>query len=83
MQKDPVTGIVDNMGHEQKCVGCWMCVMACPYGVITPALDATEDGQSVFAQARKCDFCPERETPACVEVCPMLVLDVKDIDETA
>ncbi|MBT9162065.1 MAG: Iron-sulfur protein [Dehalococcoidia bacterium] len=28
MQKDPDRGIVHNMGHEQKCVGCWMCIMA-------------------------------------------------------
>jgi carbon-monoxide dehydrogenase iron sulfur subunit len=34
MQKDPETGIINNVGHEQKCVGCWMCIMACPYGVI-------------------------------------------------
>ena len=79
-KKDPETGIVDNMGHEQQCVGCWMCVMACPYGVIAPALDAEADGRSVFALARKCDLCPDRDTPACVEACPMNVLEVQDLD---
>lgn len=82
MQKDPETGIVDNMGHEQKCVGCWMCVMACPYGVITPSMDTVGAGNGAFALARKCDLCPDRDTPACVESCPMNVLDVEDVEPT-
>ena len=32
MYQDPVTGIVDR--NEENCVGCWMCAMVCPYGVI-------------------------------------------------
>jgi len=79
MQKDPITGIVTNMGHEQKCVGCWMCIMACPYGVISPSFDIVQAGKSEFAQAIKCDFCPNRDTPACVEGCPNEVLAVADI----
>ena len=78
MQKDPETGIVTNMGHEQPCVGCWMCVMSCPYGVITPSLDAARLGESVFPQALKCDFCPDREVPACVAACPMGAIEVLD-----
>lgn len=79
MQKDPETGIVNNMGHEQKCVGCWMCIMACPYGVISPSFDRKE----AFPQALKCDFCPERDTPACVEACPDEALAVENKDEEA
>ncbi len=78
MQKDPETGIVTNMGHEQPCVGCWMCVMACPYGVITPSFDVAEIGANPFAQAIKCDFCPLRDTPACVEACPNQAIEVLD-----
>jgi carbon-monoxide dehydrogenase iron sulfur subunit len=78
MQKDPKTGIVTNMGHEQQCVGCWMCIMACPYGVITPSQDVAVIGGSPFAQAIKCDFCPQRDTPACVEVCPNNAIEVLD-----
>lgn len=76
MQKDLETGVVTNMGHEQKCVGCWMCIMACPYGVINPSFDVVDFGKSVFGQAIKCDFCPDRDTPACVEFCPEEVLGV-------
>jgi len=81
MQKDPVTGVVTNTGHEQKCVGCWMCVMACPYGVINMSLDSAGTAQAVFAQAVKCDLCPKRGTPACVEACPNEVLGVEEIEE--
>ena len=78
MQKDPVTGIVTNMGHEQQCVGCWMCIMSCPFGVIFPAQDVAVVGGSPFAQALKCDFCPDRDTPACVAGCPNLAIEVVD-----
>jgi carbon-monoxide dehydrogenase iron sulfur subunit len=82
MQKDPATGIVSNTGHEQKCVGCWMCIMACPYGVINPSFNGTADtggakgDGNVFGKAIKCDFCPDRESPACVEGCPNKVIEV-------
>lgn len=83
MQQDPVTGVVTNMGHEQQCVGCWMCVMACPYGVIAPSYDAAATGETTFAVALKCDLCPHRETPACVEACPMDVLAVAERPQPA
>jgi carbon-monoxide dehydrogenase iron sulfur subunit len=75
MQKDPVTGIVTNIGHEQNCVGCWMCVMACPYGVIVPTQLA--DAENGFDVALKCDFCPNRDTPACVTSCPNQAIEIK------
>lgn len=52
---------------QNRCVGCWMCVMACPFGAITP---------SKLKVALKCDLCPDRasrmgrERYACVEACP-------------
>jgi carbon-monoxide dehydrogenase iron sulfur subunit len=82
MQKDLATGIVSNMDHEQKCVGCWMCIMACPYGVINPSFYIIPDSGGatasvdVFGKAVKCDFCPNRKSPACVDGCPNEVIEV-------
>ncbi len=50
---------------DDQCVGCWMCVMACPYGAI-----------AARESALKCDLCPDRSDLegqaryACVEACP-------------
>lgn len=46
----------------EKCVGCWSCVMACPFGSIQ-----RNTGRK---RANKCDLCPDRERPACVDACP-------------
>ncbi len=48
--------------QEDKCIGCWTCIMACPYGSIERDL-----AQGV---ASKCDLCPGEEIPACVKNCP-------------
>lgn len=47
---------------KEKCVGCWSCVMACPFGSVQ------RDTRS--KRAGKCDLCPDRERPACVDACP-------------
>jgi len=61
LSKDPRTGAV--VHDKDKCVGCWMCIMVCPYGAIMRA----KDGKKI---ASKCDLCPDREKPACVDGCP-------------
>ncbi|HEX3031039.1 MAG TPA: 4Fe-4S dicluster domain-containing protein [Bacillota bacterium] len=49
------------LNREEKCVGCWMCVMVCPYGVI-----AQDHHKAV-----KCDQCLSLgHEPACVQACP-------------
>ncbi len=61
--------------NEKKCVGCWMCLMACEYGAIgrnagiknVPSIENN-------AIQHHCDLCPEREEPACVMVCPTKAL---------
>lgn len=75
MRKDPRTGVVTNEGSEQACAGCWMCVMACPYGAIT---------QDVAGKvAIKCDRCVGSPSPACVEACPNLAILLMDVDSFA
>lgn len=49
---------------KDHCVACWMCVMACPYGCMH-----REDRGDRWT-SNKCDLCPERRVPACVEACP-------------
>lgn len=49
---------------SEKCVGCWTCVMQCPYGAIVR-------GSGDKKAALKCDLCTESgEQPACVSGCP-------------
>lgn len=60
MSQDAITGIVDR--NAERCVGCWMCAMICPYGVI--------GSQGNARVAVKCDRCKDLDVPACVEACP-------------
>ena len=64
--KTCITGAMHKEGDrvildEDKCVGCWTCIMVCPYGAVM------RDNKKV---ASKCDLCKGREIPACVEFCP-------------
>ncbi len=61
MSKDEKTGAVTH--DEERCIGCWMCIMVCPYGGIKRDIDKKK-------VAAKCDSCPELEIPACVANCP-------------
>lgn len=59
LRRDGRTGMVRL--DSGRCRGCWMCLMACPFGVIR--------ADHARGLAHKCDGCPERELPACVEAC--------------
>jgi len=61
--------ITDN----DKCIGCWTCVMVCPYGVI--GRDRSR------RKAYRCDRCPDLEIPACVNSCPTNALVYKTVDK--
>lgn len=65
IHKDKKTGKVDI--DTKRCVACWMCIMACPFAAISRKI-TTEN------KAVKCDLCPDRECPACVDSCPTRAL---------
>lgn len=49
--------------NKDKCVGCFTCILVCPYGCVMPS-----DGKAI----QKCELCTNNSagTPACVEGCP-------------
>ncbi|OGW83709.1 MAG: hypothetical protein A2987_05105 [Omnitrophica bacterium RIFCSPLOWO2_01_FULL_45_10] len=71
ISKNDETGTVDI--DRSRCVGCWMCIMSCPFGIISRDLDDKN-------KAVKCDLCPERECPACVDACPTNTLSYETRD---
>jgi len=60
--------------EDERCIGCSMCVQACPFGVIA----LRPDGKIAF----KCDLCINRLAqglePACVSACPTKALMLQD-----
>jgi len=60
--------------EDERCIGCSMCVQACPFGVIA----LRPDGKIAF----KCDLCISRLAqglePACVSSCPTKALTLYD-----
>ncbi len=59
--------------RKERCIGCWTCVMLCPFGVIT------RDKEKNIAV--KCDRCHKLDVPACVGACPTGALVLADIDD--
>lgn len=57
-KKDGVISI-----DRDKCVGCFTCVMVCPYGAVMPSPDGA---------VQKCELCLKNTCgePACVQGCP-------------
>ena len=68
---DSQTNLVTH--DREKCVGCWMCIMVCPFGVIGREKDSKV--------ALKCDRCYGRDEPACVEACPTGALLYATLEE--
>jgi carbon-monoxide dehydrogenase iron sulfur subunit len=58
--KDKKSGKI--ISEPEKCVGCWSCIMVCPFGVI---IQNDKDHMAL-----RCDLCPDEEIPPCVTACP-------------
>jgi carbon-monoxide dehydrogenase iron sulfur subunit len=58
--------------NSDKCIGCWTCVMVCPYGVIGRHMEVHK--------AYRCDRCPDRPIPACVDACPTQALVYQTVE---
>jgi len=71
MHKDEETGIV--VHDDGKCMGCWTCIMVCPFGAIR--MDPLN--RKVVA---KCDLCPGLEVPVCVANCPNEALVYREVE---
>jgi len=71
MTKETETGHV--VHDPEKCIGCWTCIMVCPYGAVKP----DSSGKIIT----KCDLCPDREIPACVENCPNEALVIEEVEQ--
>lgn len=75
MHKNPETGYVEYDG--ERCASCYMCIMACPYGVL-------KRGRINNKEIMKCNMCVHRTTdgspkPMCVEKCPMKAITLEEI----
>ncbi len=70
ISKDEATGAM--IVAPDVCVGCKVCIIACPFGTINYQQDT---GKVV-----KCDLCGGE--PACVEICPTDALQYVDADAT-
>ena len=60
LKKDETTGAITH--NEEKCIGCWTCMMVCPIGAIKQ--------DKLRRKAVKCDLCEGRDIPLCVANCP-------------
>jgi len=73
MAKDPVTGYVTY--DKTQCASCYMCIMACPYGVL-------KEDQRTKKEILKCDMCVEYDyIPQCVVRCPMTAITFEEVGE--
>lgn len=80
--RDSTNGVV--LVESERCIGCAMCAVVCPFDVIT-FHEVAAAAPEAAAVAVKCDGCIDRvndgETPACVEACKVDALMFGDLNE--
>jgi len=70
LSREPGTGRV--LFDEDRCVGCWMCVMVCPHRAIVRDEKA--------GKAIRCDQCEGRDVPACAAACATAAIQFTESD---
>ena len=75
MRKDKNSGFV--LYDKSRCSSCYMCIMACPYGVL-------KSDRIHYKEIMKCDMCTEfyakdGSQPQCVARCPMNALTLEEV----
>ena len=65
----PTEAIEEEITSE-KCIGCGLCMMVCPFGAIS-----MHD-----RKAHKCHQCPDFDTPVCVKACSKRAIAKVDTD---
>lgn len=64
---------------ESKCIGCKLCAIVCPFGVIALSSGKNEAGEPTGAVAVKCDLCDSSaDGPACIKACATKALFLVD-----
>jgi carbon-monoxide dehydrogenase iron sulfur subunit len=71
LSRDPESRLVSM--DEDRCVGCWTCVLVCPLAAVKP--------DNERKRALKCDLCQGEEIPACVANCPNEALVYVEVPE--
>lgn len=75
MNKNKDTGYVQY--NKDVCVSCYMCIMACPYGVL-------KSDRVYHKEIMKCNMCVHltedgSPNPMCVEKCPMKAITLVEV----
>ncbi|MGM0501073.1 MAG: 4Fe-4S dicluster domain-containing protein [Bacillota bacterium] len=71
LSKDANTGVVSV--DQDKCVGCWMCIMSCPYGLVFK--------DKLNEVAFKCDLCADQEETSCIQQCPTGAIRLIEVEQ--
>ena len=73
MSKNSETGYVEY--NKEQCASCYMCIMACPYGVL-------KSDTLTQKEIMKCDMCSfngKEADPECVKRCPMGAITFEEV----
>lgn len=71
----------------QTCIGCKLCTMVCPFGVVTVVKQPAAAGRTNGGVAMKCDLCVDwraqhgKTQTACQEACPTKAIRLVDLNQ--